>query len=294
MKKLGVFFPVIILALFGIVFMSLYVVNKDFMNNTVNEVLNEVDSLNKYLNKYDYKTSGFLNVSAKYKGAHGESFPSDFSYKFKYENDALNIIDKSDYIRVVNNDKVLYFMKMISKLTKHDVVVKSINRNKITLDVNKINKKLNTKYNKAYIIVKSTGIVKKVDSIDIIVDDIKISKSKNEYNISYDGNDIYVSTSKLGYTLKVNNIFKMNAFFKKEKDSYSVVINDYVFLIELKNNEIDVKASSPSAIYNGMDIVATFDNDVNTDNLLIDNSIKNPIKRYLDSADLSYWRNSNE
>lgn len=262
MKKYTYYIPFIILILFGVIFTFLYFINNDYMSDVNKSLNNDINSLKVYLNKYNYDNQGTLDVVAKYKGAHGEAYPSDYSYSFFMNDNKLDIIDVSNYVSFELNKDFIDLIDKLSKVTFEDVDVK----------------------------VNTEGLFNRVSSVEVIYDDIKVIKKDNNYNIVYKDNVINININKLGYLLTINDSFKMNAFIKSDNDTYSVVINDYAFYVEMRKNNILIKANSPSAIYNGLEVNVSFNKINEYKNKKIDNSVSNPIKRYVDSANLSVWR----
>ena len=61
-------------------------------NASINDIVitslsNKLDTTYNYLTKYNYGNTGTIDLTANYKGAHGESNPSKFAYNVSYSYD---------------------------------------------------------------------------------------------------------------------------------------------------------------------------------------------------------------
>lgn len=282
---------IIICILLFIVIMTTFVVQKLTYNNSYNIAINRVNNLlmeiKKYTQKFNYNLEGNINVTAKYKGAHGESYPANFQY--------IYLIDEQNETLTLENNGIYFEKKLnmdfINNLSKVDydnldslisVNKKSTQNNKIYVSINekKINEILGTAFKDANIIIETSGIIlKKVDVIKINLDDMKIYYKDGKILINKDNNKIKIDLNSSGFSFNVNDKLKMNVFINNDKDQYNIVINEKVFYIECFKDKILFSTSSEAVIYNGLDLEITFNNiELKRREVIEENDI--PIFRY--------------
>ena len=189
-------------------------VNKDKVINNALSIVNEkIDDISLFLNKYDIGKKGILDVNVNYRGAHGENYPSKYSYKYELT-DKLYLEDEEyAYINVDNN--VLDIFHKLSKLENINLdMCSNINNNKnsfeITCDNEYINKILNTNFKKINILIYTKGLVKEIDYVVINLDDIKLTFNKDELTINYLNNNIKISFNGSNYYVNINDLLKAN------------------------------------------------------------------------------------
>lgn len=300
MKKKIFIIASIVVSLIVIAFISIAIIQNITYEKSFNVAINRINNLlrdtKKYLSKYNYNLEGNVKVNAKYKGAHGEIYPSYFQYTFLIDEEKNNLtfenngwyftkdIDTS-IIKIFNNINIDNLDKIIN------VKEKSIKSNKIDilLENDNINKILGTNFKNTKMTIETYGIIiKKVSAINLILDDIKINYKDGTILISKDNNKLRIKLNSLGYSLNINDNLKMNVFLNEDKDQYNIVIYDKVFYLECLNNKVNFSTNTEAAIYNGLDLEIIFDNiDLNQKMETEEKEI--PIFRYFNELNFNIW-----
>lgn len=245
--------------------------------------------VSKIANKFSISPTGEVEVTANYKGAHGENYPAVFNYNYElsdklyFENEEYSSINIDKYL--LKNIEVLKKIQDIDinnysrKISKH-------NKYRIMYDSSYINEVLNTNFKEVYVDINLSGLIKKIDSVDIYLDDIKINYCNKEFKINYGKYNIVVALTNSASYANVNNKLKMNVF-TSDNISFSIVFNNQVYSLELVDNGMNIKFVTKAAIYNSLDIKVR-NSDVRLDKLVetIDYN-DNPIIRYLSESNLS-------
>lgn len=294
MKKDVILVSSVIVAVLIIVLSSVVIFNNSKLETKALEVIDaHIKEINSFVNKYEVMNSGIVEVSANYKGAHGESYPAEFVYNYEltdklyFENEVYSYLD-------INNDalNVIRSIKKIGKFDVNNYKNKNVSSKVITYsyDVEDINSIFNTSFKKAEIKVFTKGIYKTVDYIEVDLDECKITINKKDISIVYGKNDIDLVKNDAGYYLSINGKLKCNIFVNDDNYSFSIVLNNTVYYLELRDDGLVIKFTSSAAIYNNIDIKVTYGEDAVTKGMLSENFDDNPIIRYLSKSDLSLWR----
>lgn len=294
MKKDIMLIISVIVAVLIIIISSIVMFNNSKLEIKALKVIDtHVKDINSFVNKYEVMNNGIIQVQANYKGAHGESYPTEFTYNYELSDKLYFENEEYSYLDV--NDDLLNIIKSIKKIGDFNVnnyKKKTVNNKVITYyyDVKDINKIFNTDFKKAEIKVFTKGIYKIIDYIEVDLDECKIRVDKKNINISYDKNDIDIIKNDAGYYLSINGKLKCNIFVNDDNYSLSIVLNNSVYYLEISNAGLVIKFTSTSAIYNNIDIKVKYGNNQVTKNVLSNDFDDNPIIRYLLKSDLSLWR----
>ena len=273
------------------------------MNNDKKHIDYSIDLLREglnYLGKRNYKTSGTLDVTAKYKGAHGEHYPGFFNYLFEtnLENGiyTVSIGNKDGYVTKQYELELFELVQNLKEVntTKLDYVnYKKVN-DTYELDIDVINDALSTDFKKCTIDVTSTGILKDFESSTIKCDDnLTIELTEKRTTINYYDNVIKIDKNENGFSLNMNDLMKMNTFYENDKSRHNIVIGDDVFYVEAMDNKLFLSVTSQAAIYNGMEITVTY-KDIVLNKINNLEEIEIPIFRYFNEYKFNYWRDINE
>lgn len=291
-RKIIIIIICISILLIGIT--SIFVVNNKKCEDKAIDLINtHIQDISKFVNKYEVMNNGTLEINANYKGAHGESYPAKFTYNYElsdklyFENDVYTYLD-------VNTD-VLHFLNNIKSIENIDVykyTKKRSHKNVTTYsyDVNHVNEILNTDFEKVEIKVFTKGIYKVIDYIEVSLDDNKITVNKKDIDITYKNNDIELVKNDAGYYLSINGKLKCNIFINNDNYSFSIVFNNTVYYLEIRDSGLVIKFTSPASIYNSIDIKVSYKDNKVTKKKISNNFDDNPIIRYLSKSDLSLWR----
>ena len=260
---------------------------KDAEKRGVNEFVNLATMLYDYANSKKIGYSGVLEVTASYKGAHGEKHPANFNLIYELDIDSMNFAsgDSNGYNESVITSKVLNFVKVL-RTTDKDKYVKAFK----DLDVKAINEIFGTSYKSLTIEVDKSGFFSDYHKAEVKLDDDVITLKENEYIYKKGKDTISIKTNNKGYSVNINNIFKMNAFPDKKLDEYNVVFNGYSFHITINNSQITLNTSSQSAIYNGLDLVFKYNTNRHVDKTTKIDFDEIPIFRYFKGVDTKIWK----
>lgn len=286
MKKKIIIISSIIVVLITLLISILLINNKREKNKEemINDIKSNIKELIKYTNKNNLSTSGVINVTAKYKGAHGEHYPKEFIYNFN------TLIDGENYIVTIGNElgyvEKTYQMPGLILMNK----IKNINPDQVDdifkseINVSDINKYLDTNYKKCTYELKANKII--CDKDYLFIDD-------NTINIKFKNNLFKIDTSEKMFSVIVNEKLKMNAFYYDDSTRYNVVLNNNVIYFETSNNKLYLNSTSQAAIYNALELTVDYKDVAVTKDNKID-EIEIPIFRYFNELDLNYWSGANE
>ena len=279
---------------------------------TIPQILagNTLSSLNEYyknfiiyIDGYDYRDAGHIEINANYRGNRYTYYPRDFAYYYRISEDSAGdkfelFNDEGYYSTDANYELLDIFFKLKSLEINEDMelfiatkIDSSSDSIRVDLDSDHINELLTSDFEETYINIYTKGILKSVDTIEVIFDDINISIQDQKYDITYNDNSIKVDLNSSGYSIEINDSLRANAFFGTDKDTLNVVINDNVLYFELYPNTLSLSASTQAAIYNSLDVTIVFSegNITNSTNFNADDI---PLVRYFNALDFSFWRNA--
>lgn len=296
-NKLIILFSSLIVIVIAFV-ITLKVINNNKMNNIIEEVktdiIDKVEEFYVNFNKYKYTNSGTLNINAKYKGAHGESYPASYTYDFKLVDNNLHIGNDEGYGIQTINAQILSIINKLVSINFEDDFIKIVKKENVsngvlvTLDSEPINKVFNTKYQNIKLLINVEGFIKKLSNYTISLDNVVIKVDNLKINIKESENEMNIILNKNGYSLVFNDIFKMNVFYLDNKNQYNIVIDNKVILIETKENEIYSVLSSEAAIYHSLELNYQFGNASINENVQYEDMNIVPLIRYLNNIDYNF------
>ncbi len=289
-KIVGIISIIIVLLLVFIA--SIYFINKNYTNKQIDAFINKYQVFYQYINKHPIYDEGVIDVSANYRGAHGENYPNKFKYNYKLE-DSLAYFSNEEGYKEYKYDSQLYeLIKKIRALAPNELnnIIRNskIKDNKVIVDVSEINKITNSNIKEISITFNSSNIIKKLKSIEIKIDDIVVIIDDTNIDINSKNDNINIRINSAGYFLNINDTLKMNAFLNSDKNTYSIVIDDKVIRVEVSDTELKVFGGFESAIYNSIELSITKEkvSIVKTKELELESV---PMLRYFINTDLSYW-----
>lgn len=291
MKK-NIIISILILLIFLITGFFIYFLSVDkreVMDREIIKLSNDIKDLKNYFNRYDFKSTGVMELEANYKGAHGESFPHTFLYNLAIEDDYIYFENEEGY-NTFKVDDILTIIKTFDKLSLSTFKVDNIKIKKReikgTIDVGNINKIYDTSFKNGEITLNISNIFsKRINKTTIKLDDMSLTIEDNKYSINYADKFLKITINKDGYSLNYNEIVKVNAFFGAERDNYNILIKGYVFALGISGYSLDFTANTPASIYNSLKGSISFkDNKIEKKNKLDD--IKNPLIRYFSSIEM--------
>lgn len=291
MKKLANF-VFIIISIFISVFCIHTIYNNDteikkYVLNDINEKIDFIGSSARNIS-INFNKTGVIKLNALYKGAHGESNPSDFSYNFSSSDENISI-ENSDGYMDFNISKVVDVINTLSSLKtiEPEMIISSKNRIddiKYILDKDIINDVYGVSFKNISIDIKTEGFIKKVKTYSINLDDIEICVTDKKIVVS-GKNSITFTIGDKGYSLNINDKLKMNVI---DENKYNILINGTSLFLELNEKSFYISALSSHAIYNSLEINGTFEN-VNLDRNNIADKSLNPIYRYFSEVSFDIW-----
>lgn len=289
-KKMVIIITVFIIIILGALSLIMINISKNkCITNYESELSNKLNLISNTLNKYNIKSTGEVEVVANYKGAHGENYPAKFNYNYLVDDKIY--FENNEYSSIDFNKKIvdiINILKRVDKLDikKYDKLTKKSNNIIITYDNNYINNLLATNFNNISVSINMKGVVKKIKDINIKLDDINITVIGKDIEVKYKNNLINLTLDKSATYLNVNNKLKMNIFLNNNY-TFSIVLNNKVYSLELLNDGFNLKFNTSASIYNSLNISVKYkDVKVDKKNEAL-NYNDNPIIRYLRECDLS-------
>ena len=270
-----------------------FVLKNNIIDNTKKILNNNINNLYSYINKYDFKDSGVVNITANYKGAHGSTNPVNFEYNFniKYNDNKLNtVLENNDgyYENSISNDLLSIYMKIKNNDQLKDILsIKEIKEdfNTITFNFDEsiINKVLNKNYKEFKLIVNTNIFYLGIKDYKLVLDNYILNITDDFKHFSND--DIRIVINNNGYNINYKDHIKLNYKNKEDKDYYSISIDECAFDIEI-GSSINIKVNKEVNIYNGLGININF-----KDVKIYKNSQLNrtdiPLYRYFDNANIN-------
>ena len=261
---------------------------RDYVINDLNEKIIKVGDYARNIN-ISFNKTGKIKLNALYKGAHGESNPSEFNYNFSLNNgvyiieneDGFLEFDMSILTKIIDTFASLKTLEpelIVNKTTKNNIIV-------YELDKDIINQIYSTDFKTITIDVKTNGFIKQVSSYSLRLDDyvININDKKIEVNGK---NNITLTFGNKGYSLNINDKLKMNVINYYQ---YNILINDTSLFLELTDEGFYLSALTTHAIYNSLEITGVYENADIEKNKEVD-PILNPLYRYFNEVSFDIWR----
>ena len=261
---------------------------RDYVINDLNEKIIKVGEYARNIN-ISFNKAGKIKLNALYKGAHGESNPSEFNYNFSLYNgvyiveneDGFLEFDMSILTKIIDTFASLKTLEpelIVNKITKNNSIV-------YELDKDIINQIYSTDFKTITIDVKTNGFIKQVSGYSLRLDDyvVNINDKKIEVNGK---NNITLTFGNKGYSLNINDKLKMNVINYYQ---YNILINDTSLFLELTDEGFYLSALTTHAIYNSLEITGVYENADIEKNKEVD-PILNPLYRYFDEVSFDIWR----
>lgn len=261
---------------------------RDYVINDLNEKIIKVGDYARNIN-ISFNKTGKIKLNALYKGAHGESNPSEFNYNFSLDNgiyiveneDGFLEFDMSILTKIIDTFASLKTLEpelIVNKTTKNNIIV-------YELDKDIINQMYSTDFKTITIDVKTNGFIKQVSSYSLRLDDyvVNINDKKIEVNGK---NNITLTFGNKGYSLNINDKLKMNVINYYQ---YNILINDTSLFLELTDEGFYLSALTTHAIYNSLEITGVYENADIEKNKDVD-PILNPLYRYFNEVSFDIWR----
>ena len=261
---------------------------RDHVINDLNEKIIKVGDYARNIN-ISFNKTGKIKLNALYKGAHGESNPSEFNYNFSLNNgvyiveneDGFLEFDMSILTKIIDTFASLKTLEpelIVNKTTKNNIIV-------YELDKDIINQIYSTDFKTITIDVKTNGFIKQVSSYSLRLDDyvVNINDKKIEVNGK---NNITLTFGNKGYSLNINDKLKMNVINYYQ---YNILINDTSLFLELTDEGFYLSALTTHAIYNSLEITGVYENADIEKNKEVD-PILNPLYRYFNEVSFDIWR----
>lgn len=261
---------------------------RDHVINDLNEKIIKVGDYARNIN-ISFNKTGKIKLNALYKGAHGESNPSEFNYNFSLDNgiyiveneDGFLEFDMSILTKIIDTFASLKTLEpelIVNKTTKNNIIV-------YELDKDIINQIYSTDFKTITIDVKTNGFIKQVSSYSLRLDDYVINI--NDKKIEVNGrNNITLTFGNKGYSLNINDKLKMNVINYYQ---YNILINDTSLFLELTDEGFYLSALTTHAIYNSLEITGVYENADIEKNKEVD-PILNPLYRYFNEVSFDIWR----
>ena len=261
---------------------------RDYVINDLNEKIIKVGDYARNIN-ISFNKTGKIKLNALYKGAHGESNPSEFNYNFSL-NDGVYIVENEDGFLEFDMSiltKIIDTFASLKTLEPELIVNKTTKNNNIVYELDKdiINQIYSTDFKTITIDVKTNGFIRQVSSYSLRLDDyvININDKKIEVNGK---NNITLTFGNKGYSLNINDKLKMNVINYYQ---YNILINDTSLFLELTDEGFYLSALTTHAIYNSLEITGVYENADIEKNKEVD-PILNPLYRYFNEVSFDIWR----
>lgn len=261
---------------------------RDHVINDLNEKIIKVGDYARNIN-ISFNKTGKIKLNALYKGAHGESNPSEFNYNFSLDN-GIYIVENEDGFLEFDMSiltKIIDTFASLKTLEPELIVNKKTKNNNIVYELDKdiINQIYSTDFKTITIDVKTNGFIKQVLGYSLRLDDyvVNINDKKIEVNGK---NNITLTFGNKGYSLNINDKLKMNVINYYQ---YNILINDTSLFLELTDEGFYLSALTTHAIYNSLEITGVYENADIEKNKEVD-PILNPLYRYFNEVSFDIWR----
>lgn len=261
---------------------------RDYVINDLNEKIIKVGDYARNIN-ISFNKTGKIKLNALYKGAHGESNPSEFNYNFSLNNGVYIVENEDGFLEFDMSilTKIIDTFASLKTLEPELIVNKTTKNNNIVYELDKdiINQIYSTDFKTITIDVKTNGFIKQVSSYSLRLDDyvVNINDKKIEVNGK---NNITLTFGNKGYSLNINDKLKMNVINYYQ---YNILINDTSLFLELTDEGFYLSALTTHAIYNSLEITGVYENADIEKNKEVD-PILNPLYRYFNEVSFDIWR----
>lgn len=261
---------------------------RDYVINDLNEKIIKVGDYARNIN-ISFNKTGRIKLNALYKGAHGESNPSEFNYNFSLNNGAYIVENEDGFLEFDMSilTKIIDTFASLKTLEPELIVNKTAKNNNIIYELDKdiINQIYSTDFKTITIDVKTNGFIKQVSGYSLRLDDyvVNINDKKIEVNGK---NNITLTFGNKGYSLNINDKLKMNVINYYQ---YNILINDTSLFLELTDEGFYLSALTTHAIYNSLEITGVYENADIEKNKEVD-PILNPLYRYFNEVSFDIWR----
>lgn len=263
---------------------------RDYVINDLNEKIIKVGDYARNINiNISFNKTGKIKLNALYKGAHGESNPSEFNYNFSLNNGVYIVENEDGFLEFDMSilTKIIDTFASLKTLEPELIVNKTTKNNNIVYELDKdiINQIYSTDFKTITIDVKTNGFIKQVSSYSLRLDDyvVNINDKKIEVNGK---NNITLTFGNKGYSLNINDKLKMNVINYYQ---YNILINDTSLFLELTDEGFYLSALTTHAIYNSLEITGVYENADIEKNKDVD-PILNPLYRYFNEVSFDIWR----
>lgn len=281
-KKIIIILSSVFIILVATILFSLFFSKGELLSDYERMISTNIELIDNVINKYEIKNQGEVEVTANYKGAHGENYPATFNYNYELSDKLY--LENEEYSSIDIDDDLLKIIDVLKKLKNVDITkYKKKSNKKLTYDANYINEVLGTDFKNVRVDIKTRGFNKRLNGVVIYLDDIKLEINNKNIYINY---DTHVSLNKDACYVNVKNKLRMNIFIK-ETISFSIVLNDQVYSLELMDDGMNIKFSTSASIYNSLDIKVKYKDITLNKNKELSDYKDNPIIRYLSESDLS-------
>ena len=257
-----IFLLIIMMGLFA---KRIYEDKAEVFTDELTSILKDFNELSTKVSRYEIKKSGKLEISANYRGAHGENFPHDFKFNYAVSGNKLYFENDKGYNTLSLNKELISFLSSLNKKIEDDKLhISNSVVNFTTASLNLNAEYINSVYNTSFKEISSTiyfsnFLSKNVEKTVIKLDDITITKIGNSYVINVDDYEIKFNFNKSGYSISINDDIKLNAFTETTNDRYTLVVGKYVYSFNVKGDGIDFVASTGASIYNSFNCIATYE-----------------------------------
>lgn len=261
---------------------------RDHVINDLNEKIIKVGDYARNIN-ISFNKTGKIKLNALYKGAHGESNPSEFNYNFSLNNGVYIVENEDGFLEFDMSilTKIIDTFASLKTLEPELIVNKTTKNNNIVYELDKdiINQIYSTDFKTITIDVKTNGFIKQVLGYSLRLDDyvVNINDKKIEVNGK---NNITLTFGNKGYSLNINDKLKMNVINYYQ---YNILINDTSLFLELTDEGFYLSALTTHAIYNSLEITGVYENADIEKNKEVD-PILNPLYRYFNEVSFDIWR----
>ena len=261
---------------------------RDYVITDLNEKIVKVGDYARNIN-ISFNKTGKIKLNALYKGAHGESNPSEFNYNFSLIDGIFTVENEDGFLGfdMSTLTKIIDTLASLKTLEPELIVNKTTQNNNIVYEADKsiINQIYNTHFKIITIDVKTEGFIKRVASYSLKLDDYIVNI--NDKKIEVKGkNNITLTFGNKGYSLNINDKLKMNVINYYQ---YNILINDTSLFLELTDEGFYLSALTTHAIYNSLEITGVYENVDIEKNKEVD-SILNPLYRYFNEVSFDIWR----
>lgn len=206
--------------------------------------------------EYPSLETGILTGSLYYQGAHKEPYPTNIEFTFFQENEELFIQNEKGYTNIIRSKEPIAIMKALKnrKVIEKILEITTKKDNIITLNCNNINEIFHQNFKTCKGKIKTTGLQKKINEIEIQLDDNILVL--NDKHITYKSpyNDINLYLIPNGYSLNINNQLKIQKEQKEQEHTYHIIKNNDVFRINIAKDYVKFKIETPKDSFHSLEL----------------------------------------